>query len=180
MKKPKLNYQNRVGVYAGSFDPLTLGHLWMIDQGAKLFDQFIVAIGINPDKKFTFSLADRLEMVRETTLSHPTVVVEAFSHQFLIRYAESMGANYILRGVRSPSDYEYERGMRNINGDLNPKITSIFLMPPRDISEISSSMVKGLVGPDGWQKIVKQYVPEPVYRRILKSVHAKSSRTALM
>ena len=74
----------------------------------------------------------------------------------------------------------YERGMRNINGDLNPKITTLFLMPPRDISEISSSMVKGLIGPDGWQKIVKQYVPEPVYRRILKSVHAKSSRTALV
>jgi pantetheine-phosphate adenylyltransferase len=180
MKKPNLNPQRRVGVYAGSFDPLTLGHLWMIEQGVNLFDQFIVAIGINPDKSFTFSVEDRLEMVRETTREHSNVVVEAFSHQFLIRYAESMGANYILRGVRSASDYEYERGMRNINGDLNPKITTLFLMPPRSISEISSSMVKGLIGPDGWQKIVKQYVPEPVYKRILKSVPSKSSRTALV
>lgn len=181
MKKslPK-NRERRIGVYAGSFDPLTLGHLWMIEQGAQLFDQFIVAIGINPDKKFTFSLEDRLAMLRESTRGYPNIVVEAFSHQFLIRYAESMGANYILRGIRSGSDYEYERGMRNINGDLNPKITTLFLMPPRDIAEISSSMVKGLIGPDGWQKIVKQYVPEPVYRRIIKSVHGKSDRTALV
>ncbi len=180
MKKRAPNHQPRVGVYAGSFDPLTLGHLWMIEQGAKLFDRFVAAIGINPDKKFTFSLEDRLEMVRESTRIYPNVVVEAFSHQFLIHYAESMGANYVLRGIRSASDYEYERGMRNINGDLNSKITTLFLMPPRDISEISSSMVKGLIGPDGWQKIVKQYVPEPVFRRILKSVNGKSSRTALV
>src|ERR1043165_5351652 len=180
MKKQARNHQSGVGVYAGSFDPLTLGHLWMIEQGARLFDRFIVAIGINPDKKFTFSVEDRLEMVRESTRNYRNIVVEAFSHQFLIRYAESMGANYILRGIRSASDYEYERGMRNINGDLNPKITTLFLMPPRSISEISSSMVKGLIGPDGCQKILKQYVPKPVYRRILKSVHAKSSRTALV
>lgn len=173
-------HQRRIGVYAGSFDPLTLGHLWMIEQGALLFDQFIVAIGINPDKKFTFPLEDRLKMVKESTRAFPNIVVEAFSHQFLIRYAESMGANYILRGIRSGSDYEYERGMRNINGDLNPNVTTLFLIPPRDISEISSSMVKGLIGPDGWQKIVKQYVPTPVYQRIIKSVRGKSSRTALV
>lgn len=173
-------HQRRIGVYAGSFDPLTLGHLWMIEQGALMFDQFIVAIGINPDKKFTFPLEERLKMVKESTRAFPNIVVEAFSHQFLIRYAESMGANYILRGIRSGSDYEYERGMRNINGDLNPNVTTLFLIPPRDISEISSSMVKGLIGPDGWQKIVKQYVPTPVYQRIIKSVRGKSSRTALV
>jgi pantetheine-phosphate adenylyltransferase len=173
-------HRRRIGVYAGSFDPLTLGHLWMIEQGALLFDQFVVAIGINPDKKFTFSLEERLEMVRESTSAFSNIVVEAFSHQFLIRYAESMGANYILRGIRSGSDYEYERGMRNINGDLNSNVTTLFLMPPRDIAEISSSMVKGLIGPDGWQKIVKHYVPAPVYGRILKSMHGKSARTGLV
>ena len=178
--KRNLSHQRRIGVYAGSFDPLTLGHLWMIEQGARLFDQFVVAIGINPDKKFTFSLEERLEMVRESSQTYSNIVVEAFSHKFLIRYAESMGANYILRGIRSGSDYEYERGMRNINGDLNPKVTTLFLMPPRDIAEISSSMVKGLIGPDGWQKIVRQYVPEPVFKRLLKSVDSKTSRTALV
>ncbi|HTR43891.1 MAG TPA: hypothetical protein VMH87_19950, partial [Pseudomonadales bacterium] len=76
-----------------------------------------------------------------------------------------IGATHILRGIRSESDYEYERTMRNINGDMDPQICSIFLMPPRDIAEVSSSMVKGLAGPKGWQKVVRKYVPSPVYRR---------------
>ena len=80
----------------------------------------------------------------------------------------SIGATHILRGIRSESDYEYERTMRNINGDLDSAICTVFLMPPRDIAEVSSSMVKGLVGPKGWQKVVRKYVPEPVYRQFLK------------
>jgi pantetheine-phosphate adenylyltransferase/8-oxo-dGTP diphosphatase len=74
----------------------------------------------------------------------------------------------VLRGIRSESDYEYERTMRHINSDLDRNICSVFLMPPRDIAEVSSSMVKGLVGPDGWQEVVRKYVPEPVYRRLLE------------
>jgi pantetheine-phosphate adenylyltransferase len=156
------------GVYAGSFDPLTVGHLWMIEQGVRLFDRFVVAIGINPDKSYTFTLEDRLLMLRESTKQFRHLTVASFSNLYLIQYAQSIGATHILRGVRSTEDYEFERTMRNINGDLDPAICTIFLMPPRDIAEVSSSMVKGLIGPAGWQKIVKGYVPPPVYRRLLK------------
>jgi pantetheine-phosphate adenylyltransferase len=160
-KKPKV-----LGVYAGSFDPLTIGHLWMIEQGVRLFDRFVVAIGINPDKKSTFSMEDRLIMLRDSTTQFPNLSVASYSNLYLIQYARSIGATHILRGIRSGADFEYERAIRNINGDLDDGICAVFLMPPRDIAEVSSSMVKGLMGPKGWQKIVRKYVPVPVYKKL--------------
>lgn len=155
-------------VYAGSFDPVTNGHLWMIEQGYELFDEMIVAIGVNPEKRSTFSVADREAMLRECTRHLPRLKVESFENQFLVNYARTMGANYILRGIRTASDYEFERTMRYVNADLVPSIDTIFLMPPREIAEVSSTMIKGLVGPQGWEGILKQYVPEPVYRRFIE------------
>jgi pantetheine-phosphate adenylyltransferase len=140
----------------------------MVEEGAKLFDRLIIAIGVNPDKNYRFSLAERLDMLRESLKSYGNVSVTSFSNRYLIDYAQSIGATHILRGIRSESDYEFERTMRNVNGDLNDSICSVFLMPPRGIAEVSSSMVKGLVGPKGWQKVVRKYVPVPVYRRLLK------------
>lgn len=161
--------KKRLAVYAGSFDPLTIGHLWMIEQGVLLFDRLVVAIGINPDKRYTFTLEDRLEMLRESLKQFSKLSVTSFSNSYLIDYAQSIGATHILRGIRSESDYEYERTMRNINGDLDAGICTVFLMPPRGIAEVSSSMVKGLVGPKGWQRVVRKYVPDPVYKHILKA-----------
>jgi pantetheine-phosphate adenylyltransferase len=158
----------KLGVYAGSFDPLTIGHLWMIEQGVLLFDRLVVAIGINPDKKYVFTLEERLAMLRDSTSRFRNLVVTAFSNQFLIDYAHSVGATHILRGIRSESDYEFERTMRNINGDLDSQVCTVFLMPPREIADVSSSMVRGLVGPGGWRNIVRKYVPKPVFSKFLQ------------
>ena len=166
LKKPQR--PRRLGVYAGSFDPLTVGHQWMIQEGVRLFEDLIVAVGINPDKKNTFSLEDRLAMLRESCRQFSNVEVASFSNLYLIDYAKSVGASHILRGIRSAGDYEFERTMRNINGDLDPKICTVFLIPPRDIAEVSSSMVKGMIGPTGWRRIVRKYVPAPVYRQLLQ------------
>ena len=133
-----------------------------------MFEQLIVAIGINPDKKYQFTVDERLAMLIDSCRSIRNVSVTSFSNLYLIDYAKAVGATHILRGIRSAADYEFERTMRNINGDLDPKICTVFLIPPRDIAEVSSSMVKGLIGPTGWQAIVKKYVPIPVYRRLLK------------
>lgn len=160
--------RKRLGVYAGSFDPPTIGHLWMIEEGVRLFDELIVAVGINPDKKYTFTLEARLEMLRDATKKFRNVSVTSFSNRYLIHYAQSVGASHILRGIRTESDYEYERSMRNINGDLDPKICTIFLMPPRGIAEVSSSMVRGLIGPTGWKKIVRKYLSDAVYQKVLE------------
>jgi pantetheine-phosphate adenylyltransferase len=155
-----------LGVYAGSFDPPTSGHIWMIEQGAALFDRLIVALGINPEKRYLFSIEDRLEMLRECTGHLPNVTVRSFTNQFLINFAESVGARFVLRGIRNGSDYGQERTMRNVNADLDPRITTVFLMPPRDIAEVSSSLVRGLVGPEGWEQVVKTYVAEGVLQRL--------------
>ncbi|MBG90113.1 MAG: pantetheine-phosphate adenylyltransferase [Verrucomicrobiales bacterium] len=155
-------------VYAGSFDPLTNGHVWMIEEGAKLFDELIVAIGINPDKQYTFNLDDRLTFLQDAVGGRPHVKIDSFENQFLVHYAAQLDAGFILRGIRTETDYDYERGMRHINSDLRPEVTSVFLIPPREIAEVSSSFVKGLIGPDGWEEIVKQYVPEGVYRALEK------------
>jgi pantetheine-phosphate adenylyltransferase len=163
----------RRAVYAGSFDPITIGHLWMVREGAGLFDELIVAIGINPEKRATFTLEERLEMLRESLVGQPNISVTHFSNQFLVRYAASVNAQYILRGIRSEGDFDYERAIRQINSDLCPEITTVFLVPPREISEISSSMVKGLIGPEGWESIVQQYVPEGVFRHMIKKFQAK-------
>jgi len=155
------------GLYGGSFDPITVGHLWMIEQGARLFEELVVAIGINPDKKYTFPLKDRLAMLRESTNGFKNLRIETFENKYLVQYASAIGAKFVLRGIRSEADYEYERAMRHINSDLNADVTTLFLMPPREIAEVSSSLVKGLVGPQGWEKVVQKYVPEPVYKRFV-------------
>jgi len=161
-------------VYGGSFDPPTNGHLWMIEQGAKLFDSLIVAIGTNPNKGCAFSLKDRIEMLKSITESYRNTTIATFQNRFLVNYVESVMAGYILRGIRSEGDYEYERVMRHINGDLNRSILTVFLMPPREIAEVSSSFVKGLVGPKGWEKIVKKYVPLSVYKKFLEKFRSRT------
>lgn len=128
----------------------------MIQEGARLFEQLTVAIGINPDKKYQFTVEDRLAMLRESCHDFTNVSFAAFSKLYLIDYAKSVGTTRILRGIRSAGDYEFARTMRNINGGLDPKICTIFLIPPRDIAEVSSSMVKSLIGPTGWRKIVRK------------------------
>src|SRR4051794_27944419 len=155
-------------VYAGSFDPITLGHLWMIEQGRALFDELIVAIGTNPDKRYRFSLEERLAMLREVTAPYPNVKIASYENLFLVHYAEHAGANFILRGIRNEQDYQYERGMRYVNAELDARVRTVFLIPPRELVEVSSSFVKGLVGPAGWEKILEKYVPAAVHRRFLE------------
>jgi pantetheine-phosphate adenylyltransferase len=147
----------RTAVYAGSFDPPTNGHLWMIQRGLEIFDHLIVAIGNNPSKDYSFTVDRRLDLLRASTEPCDRLEITHFDNRYLVDYAKKMNARYILRGIRSQNDYEYERGMRHINADIAPEITTIFLMPPRDISELSSSMIKSLTGPSGWREIVHRY-----------------------
>lgn len=156
----------RIAVYAGSFDPPTNGHLWMIERGLELFDRLIVAIGSNPQKSYSFGVEERLQLLRASLPPCERMSIAHFDNRYLVDYAKDQDAAYILRGVRTADDYEYERVMRHINADLAPDITTVFLMPPRDIAELSSSMVKGLIGPDGWEDTVRRYVPAPVFEAL--------------
>jgi pantetheine-phosphate adenylyltransferase len=165
--------KEKIAVYAGSFDPPTNGHLWMIEQGSKMFDKLIVTVGINPDKKSTFLIKERLEMLQKSVKNFPNVSFTSFDNKFLVDYAKQVGADYILRGVRNSADFNFEQAMSNVNRDINSNITTILLMPPRELCEISSSFVKSLIGPDGWQDVVCKYVPEPVFDKFKEKYDRK-------
>ena len=165
----------RTAVNAGTFDPPTNGHLWMIEQGLEMFDHLIVAIGNNPSKRYSFTVAERLELLRRSTNACDGLRITHFDNRYLVDYARKMEAKYVLRGIRSPHDYEYERVMRHINADMAPEITTVFLMPPRDIAEVSSNMIKSLIGPKGWEDTVRRYVPAPVFEEL--APHGKEGKS---
>ena len=107
-------------------------------------------------------------MLKLSTAHIPNIEVTFFKDEFLVNYATQIGANFIVRGIRNATDYEYERSMRYINSDLNSTIDTVFLMPPRDFVEVSSSMIKGLIGPHGWQEIVQKYLPKHVLAYLIQ------------
>lgn len=159
----------RHAVYAGSFDPITNGHLWIVREAGRLFDHLTIAIGVNPDKRYSFSLNKRLQLLQEVLPGSDHMTVTHFHNRYLVDYAAEIGAQYIVRGIRSALDFEYEQVMRQINEDIRPEITTVFLMPSRDVAEVSSSMVKSLVGPGGWEEQVRRYVPAPVFAALQES-----------
>lgn len=155
-------------VYAGSFDPITVGHLWVIEQAIKMFDEVIIAIGVNPDKKYMFTLDERLDMLKKIIPENEHIKIDTFTNEYLIKYAQKVEANYIVRGIRSQIDFEYEKQMCNVNRDFSPFTGTVFLIPPAQYIDISSNFVKGLVGPEGWENIIGRYVPDIVKRYFVK------------
>jgi pantetheine-phosphate adenylyltransferase len=162
-----------IAVYAGSFDPLTNGHVWMIEEAAKLFDTLIVAIGVNPSKQPKYSLKERLNAIYDATTGIKTrtnegIFVDSFTNRYLVDYAQAMNAPYVVRGIRSTDDFKSEQRMRNVNADMKPGMHSVFFIPPRELVEVSSSFVKDLIGPEGWELQVRKYVPDAVYKMIIQ------------
>lgn len=151
----------RTAIYSGSFDIVTEGHLWMIKKGLSLFDQLIIGIGTNPDKHPLFDFKTRKQLLESICQDFTgNLVIEDFGNLALVQFAHDKNAKYILRGIRSMSDFDYERMLKNVNTDLDESIETIFLMPPRHLSEVSSSMVKGMLKIKDWENIIKRYVPE--------------------
>jgi pantetheine-phosphate adenylyltransferase len=158
-------------LYAGSFDPITNGHLFIIKKGLVLFDELVIAIGENPEKKkrMTFSLDERLEMIEESVNLIPgKTTVSHYSSKYLVYYAQEIGATHILRGIRDQTDMGYEKRMAQINRDWVPEIETVFLMPDRDVENISSSFVKGLIGFEKWEDKLIKYVSKPVYTKFIE------------
>ena len=124
--------------------------------------ELVVAVGINPDKRYFFSVEERIQLLSQITSDLPNVRIDSFQHEYLVKYAARLEAHALLRGIRNGQDLIFERTMRNVNSDMNPEIASVFLMPPRDLADISSSFVKGLVGPSGWQELLTRFVPDVV------------------
>lgn len=151
-----------VGVVAGSFDPITRGHEWLIAEAARLVDELHVVIGINPSKKYTFSDQTRLYLVRaavsDLNLVGTPTQVHFLSNQLLIQFALEKKATHLIRGIRDQLDFNYEIQMARVNKKIAPEIRTLYLSPPAELCEVSSSTVKSLVGFQGWTDIVKDYI----------------------
>ena len=128
-------------VYPGSFDPVTLGHLDLIERACRMFDRVIVAVSNNSAKKHTFSVDERISMLEGSVRTIPQAEVDTFSG-LLVDYARSQKAHIILRGLRAVSDLDYEFQMASMNRRLYPKSETVFLMPDEQYTYLSSSMVK--------------------------------------
>jgi pantetheine-phosphate adenylyltransferase len=135
----------RRAIYPGSFDPVTNGHLDIIERSCKLFDEIIIAILVNPEKKPFFTTEERQSMLTEVLkqIDHSSCVVKVDAFQgLLVQYAVQQKANAIVRGIRAISDYEYELQMALMNRRLEPSIETVFMMPAETYSYVSSRLVK--------------------------------------
>ncbi|MGH9816703.1 MAG: pantetheine-phosphate adenylyltransferase [Candidatus Acidiferrales bacterium] len=130
-----------LAIYPGSFDPVTNGHLDLIERGAKIFGRLVVAVLHNQDKLPLFSVEERIEMLREVTRPWSNVEIDVFDG-LLVEYAQRRGAQVLLRGIRAISDYEYELQMALMNRKLAPGIETVFMMPAEAYSYLSSRLVK--------------------------------------
>jgi pantetheine-phosphate adenylyltransferase len=133
--------RERVGVYPGTFDPMTLGHLDIIRRGAHLVDRLVIGVTTNPAKSPMFSVEERLAMVRREVADIGHVTVVDFD-SLLMDFAESQGASLILRGLRAVADFEYEYQMAGMNQQLNDRIETVFLMADVSLQPIASRLVK--------------------------------------
>ena len=152
----------RIAIYPGSFDPVTLGHYDLIQRAEKLVDRLVVAVLHNPAKSCAFSVAERVDFLRELLADAPNVEVTTF-HGLLVDFAKQQGAHFIVRGVRAFSDFEYEFQMALMNRKLASDLETVFLMPKEEYSVVSSRMVRevGAMGGD-----ISGLVPELLLERI--------------
>jgi len=152
----------KIAVYPGSFDPITNGHVNLIERALELFDKLVVAVAHNPDKSALFSVEERLEMIRVAMKNDPRVAVASFEG-LLVDFVEKQGARVIVRGLRALSDFEYEFQMTLMNRKLNRKVDTIFLMTGYKWFYTSSRIIKEAASLGG---SVRGLVPEIVHQRL--------------
>jgi len=157
----------KIGLYAGSFDPPTNGHEWVIKTASDLFDQVVVGVASNPDKNPFLDSDHRAILLQNVAKGLSNVEVKVLPNEYTATYAKSIGATHLIRGVRNGADYDYERSVADLNKTINPNLQTILLVPPNDLSSLSSSLVKGLIGPIGWEDLVYDMVPKSVYDALI-------------
>ena len=165
----------KIAVYAGSFDPVTYGHIDIIKRAAKIFDRIIVAVAHNTEKAPLFSINERISMVKKAVRNLPNVRVDDFTG-LAVDYVSRSGGNVLIRGLRMVSDFEYEFQMALTNRKLNEKIETIFLMPNEAYSYLSSTLIKeaASLGAD-----VSNFVPDFIARELKAKLKEKRKNTGM-
>ncbi|MDR3238137.1 MAG: pantetheine-phosphate adenylyltransferase [Spirochaetia bacterium] len=156
----------RTGIFPGSFDPLTFGHLDIIRRSKNICDKLIIAIAKNSEKNSLFSLQERLEMINTCCHDISSFLDVVFFDTLVVDYCKSNGVNVIIRGIRSVSDYEYEKTIADLNRKLAPDIETVFLLAGNEISFISSHVVKEAANYHGdISALVPQFVSDKIRQK---------------
>jgi pantetheine-phosphate adenylyltransferase len=163
-----------IAIYPGSFDPITMGHVDIIQRGARLFERIVLAVLINADKSPLFTVQERVDIAREVFRERANVEVETFDG-LLVDYVRRKQAGVIVKGLRAVSDFEYEMQMALMNRRLNPDVETVFMMPTEPYTYVSSRLVKEVVALGG---SVKGIVPEIVERRLREKKLARETLRA--
>jgi len=161
MSKKSIEKKRRA-IYPGTFDPLTNGHLDIIERSAKIFDELVVAIGDNPDKNPLFSVTERATMIKKATSHLPNITIVKFN-SLLVELSSELNSNIIIRGIRTATDFEYESQMTYANNSLKKELETIYLMPSLEYSFVSSSLVRTLLKFDGK---IEHLVPKTILEDI--------------
>lgn len=159
----------RIGIYPGSFDPVTLGHLDIIERASRLVDKLIIGVLVNGAKSPMFTTEERVELIKKVTKDMPNVVVEA-NDGLLVDFATAKKADVIIRGLRAVTDFEYELQIAQTNHKLNPKVDTVFLTTSVEYSYVSSSIVREIASYGG---DISQFVPECIVDEIYKKAGRK-------
>lgn len=166
---PESSLSPRVAVYTGTFDPVHLGHLDVIQRGCRLFDRLIVGVGINPDKATVFDIDERVNLLKTITHEFNNVEVSAFTG-LAVGFVRQSGARIMLRGLRTLSDMEYEFTMSLMNLHLDPGIETVFLMAKEEFSHVSSSLLRQIATLGG---DLSKFLPEPVKKALIAKTMRK-------
>ena len=161
------NVREKIGIYPGSFDPVTLGHLDIIERSSRMFDRLIVGVLYNKSKKALFSAEERVKMIRSVTGHLCNVEVVAFEG-LSVDFARSVGARVLVRGLRAVTDFEYELQMAQTNRVLAPDIDTVFLTTSLEYAYLSSTIMKEVAGYDG---DLSKFAPPEITEAVKKKMH---------
>ena len=148
----------KTAVFPGSFDPITLGHVDIVERSLKLFDKIIIGIGENKDKKYMFSSAKRTEFVYKTFRNEKNIVVKPYEG-LTVNFCKKNDAKFIIRGLRNPADFEFEKSIALTNRKINNDVETVFVLTSKEYSFISSSIVRDLIKNNGDFKL---FIPEGI------------------
>ena len=158
----------KIGVFPGSFDPITIGHVDLVKRAIPLFDKIIVAIGINSSKKYLFPLAQRTAWIAQCFADEPKISVATYEN-LTADFCNDMGASYLLRGLRNASDFDFEKNISQVNNIIGNGIETIFLISQPNLSHVSSTIVREIIkgGAD-----ISSFVPVEIHADMKKTYHA--------